>query len=305
MAIREIRESIQQTGTATGKVLQFQKRINLEHGKRHNILQIDFFDDGLIGATNTGSNFAYQVYVTNYPVVLTQNEFHAGGMPSGPMAGDEQVLFKANQLSFNSPATQAAFLRQEFPNQFLSAFPTFSFYTPTLYFTIIITDPSATAYTKTVNMSLYMAVQTQDCDAVEYGMGMIDEFSVNNAMVLRNQGIMIDQSQIKDALPMWSIGGQRNQIMSANDINTHGQQWFYSQAGYGEGETMSSSTLVRSGLSLARTMVGAESAFGDRTAEIPDWFKAIAKPFAGIEGGAIRAQAPPLKFSDNGNTLMF
>ena len=303
MAIREIRESIQQTGTATGKVLQFQKRINLEHGKRHNILQIDFFDDGLIGATNTGSQFGYQVYVTNYPVVLTDNEFHTGGMPSGPMAGDEQVLFKANQLSFAN--TQAAFLRQEFPNQFLSAFPTFSFYTPTLYFTIIITDPTATAYTKTVNMSLYMAVQTEDCDAVEYGMGMIDEFSVNNAMVLRNQGIMIDQAQITAALPMWSIGGQRNQIMSANDINTHGQQWFYSQAGYGEGETMSSSTLVRSGLSLARTMVDPTTAFGDRTAEIPDWFKAIAKPFAGIEGGAIRAQAPPLKFANNGNTLMF
>jgi hypothetical protein len=93
--------------------------------------------------------------------------------------------------------------------------------------------------------------------------------------------------------------------MSANDINTHGQQWFYSQAGYGEGETMSSSTLVRSGLSLARTMVDPTTAFGDRTAEIPDWFKAIAKPFAGIEGGAIRAQAPPLKFANNGNTLMF
>jgi hypothetical protein len=303
MAVREIRETIQQSGVATGNVLQFQKKINLEHGMAHNIMHIDFFDDGLIGATNTGTNFAYQVYVTNYPVVLTDNDFHVPTMPSGPLAGDAMVLFKANQLSF--PGTQGSFLRQEFPNQFLSAFPTFSFYTPTLYFTIIITDTAQTEFTKTVNMSLYMAIQTTAVDPVEYGMGMISEFSRNNAMILRNNGVMIDQTQIKDALPMWSIGGIRNQIMSANDINTHGQQWFYSQAGYGEGETMSSTALVRTGLDLARTMVDPVVAFGSKAQDIPDWFKAIAKPFAGIEGGAIRSQAPPLKFADNGNTLMF
>jgi len=303
MAIREIRETIQQTGTATGKVLQFQKRINLEHGKRHNIMALDFYDDGLVGATNAGSSFGYQVYVSNYPIVLTDMEFHSGGMQSGPLAGDELVLFKASELSF--AGTQAAFLRQEFPNQFLGAFPTFSFYTPTLYFTVIFTDPAAEEYTKSIGMSLYIALETTDCDPVEYGMGMINEFSVNNAMLLRNQGVVIDQVQIKDALPMWNIGGNRPQIMSANDINTNGQQWFYSQAGYGEGETMSSSALVRTGLGLARSMVDPTSAFGDAAAGIPDWFKAIAKPFAGIEGGAIRSQAPPLKFADNGNTLMF
>ena len=64
MAIREIRETIQQTGTATGNVLQFQKRINLEHGVGHNIMQVDFFDDGLLGASNTGTQFSYQVYVS-------------------------------------------------------------------------------------------------------------------------------------------------------------------------------------------------------------------------------------------------
>lgn len=303
MAVREIRETIQQSGVATGNVLQFQKRISLEHGKRHNIMHVDFFDDGILGVSNTAADFGYQVYVSNYPIVLTDNQFHTAQLPSGPLAGDGLVLFKANMLTYANGDPN--YIRQEFPNQFLSAFPTFSFYTPTLYFTIIITDKAQVEFTKDVAMSLYMAIETSDCDPVEYGMGMISEFSRNNAMILRNNGVMIDQTQIKDALPMWGIGGIRNQIMSANDINTHGQQWFYSQAGYGEGETMSSSTLVRSGLALARTMTNPTTAFGDKAEDIPDWFKAIAKPFAGIEGGAIRPQAPPLKFADNGNTLMF
>ena len=303
MAIREIRETIQQTGTATGNVLQFQKRISLEHGVGHNIMQIDFFDDGFLGATNSDTSFGYQVYVSNYPIVLTENTFHTGGFASGPLAGDELVLFKSNMLTF--PDAPTKYIRQEFPNQFLSAFPTFTFYTPTLYFTVIVQDTVAVDFTKTIGMSIYIALNTVPCDDVQHGIGMIQEFQQNNAMLLRNQGIMITQAQITSALPMWEIGGQRPQIMSSNNINTLGQQWYYSTAGYGEGETMSSSALVRSGLKAARKMNASKDAFGDAAQEIPDWFKAIAKPFAGIEGGAIRPQAPPLKFADNGNVLMF
>lgn len=303
MAIREIRETIQQSGTATGNVLQFQKRINLEHGVGHNIMQIDFFDDGLLGVSNTTADFGYQVYVSNYPIVLTDNRFHTPEMPSGPLAGDELVLFKANMLTYQN--NDPNYIRQEFPNQFLSAFPTFTFYTPTLYFTVILTDRTRVDFDSQISMSLYMAIQTTECDPVQHGMGMIAEFSQNNAMLLRNQGVMIDKAQITNALPMWKLGGARPQIMSSNDINTLGQQWYYSTAGYGEGETMSSSALVRSGLKAARKMNSSLDPFGSAADEIPDWFKAIAKPFAGIEGGAIRPQAPPLKFADNGNTLMF
>ena len=303
MAIREIRETIQQVGQATGNVVQFQKRINLEHGVGHNIMQIDFFDDGLLGASNNSANFGYQVYVSNYPIVLTQNPYHTAEMPSGPLAGDELVLFKSNMLTYanNDPN----YIRQEFPNQFLSAFPTFTFYTPTLYFTVIITDKERVGFDARISMSLYMAINTTECDPVQHGMGMIAEFSQNNAMLLRNQGIMIEQATITDALPMWKLGGQRPQIMSSNDLNTLGQQWYYSTAGYGAGETMSSATLVRAGLKAARKMNSSLDAFGSAADDIPDWFKAIAKPFAGIEGGALRPQAPPLKFADNGNTLMF
>ena len=307
MPIHEIRETIQLSGSTTNGVLQMQKRIEIQAGKRHTINHIDFFDDGLVGATNTGGDFGYQVYLSNYPIVLTQNQFHQSGMVSGPLAGDDLVLFKANALSYdNSAGTPLPqYVRQEFPNAFLSSAPTFNFYTPQLYFTVVFTDVTNDTFSKNVAMSLYMAVESKNCDAVEYGIGMLREYNSNQAMVLRNQGIVIDQAEIIAAMPMWQIGGIRPEIMSANDINTLGQQWYYSEAGYGEGETMSSSTQVRAGLSAARTMSSFGKAFGSVADEIPDWFKSIAKPFPGLESGPVRAQFPPLKFNDNGNTLMF
>jgi hypothetical protein len=216
------------------------------------------------------------------------------------------VLFKANALSYAvGTSPNPNYRRQEFPNAFLSSAPTFNFYTPQLYFTVVFTDVTNDTFSKNVAMSLYMAVESKNCDTVEYGIGMLREYNSNQAMVLRNQGIVIDQAEIIAAMPMWRIGGIRPEIMSANDINTLGQQWYYSEAGYGEGETMSSSTQVRAGLSAARTMASYGKAFGDVANDIPDWFKAIAKPFPGLESGPVRAQFPPLKFNDNGNTLMF
>lgn len=303
MPIHEIRETIQQNGTTTNGILQFQKRIEIKNGMRHVINHLDFFDDGLVGETNTAADFGYQVYVSNYPIILTENQFHNNAMLSGPLAGDDLVLFKANMLAFTSGRTLT--VRQEFPNQFLSSMPTFTFYSPQLYFTVIFTDVTQDTYSKDIAMSLYMAIDSYPCDSVEYGIGMIREYSENQAMLLRKQGRTITQAEITNAMPLWQIGGMRPQFMSANDINTLGQQWFYSQAGYGESEGMTATDTIRTGLSAARSMAGALLPFGDRADEIPDWFKAIAKPFPGLESGPVRSQFPPLKYNDNGNTLMF
>jgi hypothetical protein len=305
MTVHEVRETIQLAGVATGDTLQFQKRINLHDGKRHTINHIDFFDDGWLGLTNAGNDFAYQVYVTNYPIVMTEEPFHLAAMPSGPLAGDDMVLFKANTLSWTSGNKQ--YVRQEFPNQFLGSMPTFSFYTPQLYFTVIITDALRENFAGEISMSLYMAVDSVNAPAVEYGIGMLQEYSENQAMLRRNQGIVITQSEITGAMPMWQIGGIRPEFMASNATNVLGENWFFSTAGYGGAEAMSLTDGVRAGLADARRMVGFGDAFGSEsgTKAIPDWFKAIAKPFPGLESGPIRAQEPPLKHADNGNVRMF
>lgn len=311
--IHEIRETIQSSGTSTEvgvagtDVLQFQKRINLHDGKRHTINHLDFFDDGMLNFDSGNFEFNYQVFLTNYPIVLTDMTFNDGLAESGPLAGDDMVLFKANMMQHSSSNEVA--IRQEFPNQFLGSFPTFSFYTPQLYFTVIVqrslTDPSP--FTRNVAMSLYMAVDSVEVDAVEYGMGMLQEYSENQAMLRRTQGIAITQSTIRGALPMWQIGGIRPEFMASNATNVLGENWFFSTAGYGGSEKMSETSGVRQGLSNARTMAGFGDAFGKDSAgkAIPDWFKAIAKPFPGLESGPLRAQEPPLKLADNGNVRMF
>tara|TARA_R110000737_G_scaffold345673_2_gene374491 strand:- start:30 stop:953 length:924 start_codon:yes stop_codon:yes gene_type:complete len=305
--IHEIRETIQQSGTATEGIgtLQFQKRINLQEGMRHTINHIDFFDDGLF---NLGvvRNSAYQVFVTNYPIVITDNTFNRFLYQSGPLAGEDCVLFKANGVRDSTPQEN---VRQEFPNQFLGSMPTFSFYTPQLYFTIIIdrlADEPAPTFEEDVQMSLYMAVESTEVNAVEYGIGMLQEYSENQAMLRRSQGIVITQADIRGALPMWQIGGIRPEFMASNATNVLGENWFFSTAGYGGAEAMSLTDGVRAGLADARQMVGFGDAFGSQsgTKAIPDWFKAIAKPFPGLESGPIRAQEPPLKHFDNGNVMM-
>jgi len=302
--IHEIRETIQLSGTAVGNTLQFQKRINLQDGMRHTINHIDFFDDGLLGRTNVAHDFAYQVFLTNYPVVLTSEDFHGYGMPSGPLAGDDMVLFKASSLSFTTGYRTAVF--QEFPNQFLGSMPTFSFYTPQLYLTVIVTDVERLDFDSSIAVSLYMAIDSKEVASVEYGIGMLQEYSENQAMLRRNQGIVITQADIIGAMPMWQIGGIRPEFMASNASNALGENWFFSTAGYGGSEEMSLTSGVRGGLSNARTMVSHGDAFGkdSATKAVPDWFKAIAKPFPSLDIGPVRAQEPPLKHHDNGNVQM-
>jgi hypothetical protein len=56
----------------------------------------------------------------------------------------------------------------------------------------------------------------------------------------------------------------------------------------------------------AITMVGYDEAFGGGTftasGQFPDWLQIFNA--AGVTSGAIRQYPPPLKFADNGNTLM-
>ena len=305
--IHEIRETIQQTGTSVAETgtIQFQKRINLQAGKRHTINHIDFFDDGIVDL-GVVRNSAYQVFLTNYPIVITDETFNQGVFQSGPLAGDDMVLFKANGVRDATPQEN---IRQEFPNQFLGSMPTFSFYTPQLYFTVILdrlASEPAPEFTQEIAMSLYMAVDSVEVDAVEYGIGMLREYNQNQAMLQRMQGITITQTDIIGAMPMWQIGGIRPEFMASNATNTLGENWFFSTAGYGGSEAMSATSSVRQGLSNARTMTGSGDAFGKQVGAkaIPDWFKAIAKPFPALESGPVRAQEPPLKHADNGNVRM-
>jgi len=300
MVLHEIRETINNSASTTDGRIIMQKKINLKHGKRHNILHMDWFDDAISGATNSAANMKMEVYLTNYPIILSDTVFHNGSATGGPLAGDDEVLFKAHRLSWSSG--NARWINNEFPNQFLGSTPTFDFYTPELYFTVIFNDESNSDYTRTIQQSIYLAVNSVDINPVEYGIGLLREYNENQMRLLTANGLLISQADVIGASPTWRMGGIRPELMTSNDSP---DTFFYSLAGYGAAEGMVTTTQVRDAVEASRTMVSSLDAFGDVTTEAPDWFKVIVRDFPSLASGPVRSQQPPLRHYDNGNVEMF
>jgi hypothetical protein len=299
MAIHEIRETINTTATSDNGQIIVQKKINLQHGMRHNIVHMDWFDDAISGATNTQQNFKMEVYLTNYPIILSEQVFHSGAGVGGPLAGDDQVLFKAHRLSWSS--ANAAWYNNEFPNQFLGSTPTFDFYTPELYFTIIWNNETTEDITRQFQQSIYLAVDSVEVNAVEYGMGLIREYNENQMRLLTSNGTTMTQAQVEGGFMGWQVGGIRPELMTGVDAPDN---FFYSLAGYGASETMQTSTQLRDAVEASRTMVAFDEAFGDQATEAPDWFKVVVRDFGSLNTGPIRPNFPPVQKLNTGITLM-
>lgn len=304
MAVHEIRETLQTAVASDDGQLIVQKRINLQPGKRHTFLHMDFFDDNISGGTNTSQNMKMQVYVTNYPIVLSDDIFHSGLTGDiGPLAGDDEVLFKAVRLSWSTG--NARWYNDEFPNNFLGSTETFTWYTPHLYFTVIWQQAPATQISREFAMSFYAAVDSVDVDPVEYGMGLLQEYNQHQMRVLTSNGVLTDQAEVIGAMPMWQIGGIRPELMTGTTGPITNGNWFLNQAyGNTNAEEMIGNNVIRATLTGARTMVGSQDAFGSDFLEAPDWFKAIAAPFPSLSSGPTRSNFPPLLKFDNGNTEM-
>lgn len=304
MVVHEIRETIEtraQSGDDNSMV-QVQKKINLKQGKRHNILHMDFFDDNFTGAFNATETQVIQVYVSNYPIVLTAGVVGQSLASRGPLAGDDQVLFKYERLSL-LPGRNGGYDVQEFPNTFLGSSPTFTFYTDHVYLTVIFYTDSG-PIDMDFAMSFYMSVDSVDVDSVEYGIGVLREYAEAQARIRVSNGVTIEQSEIRGGLPMWGIGGVRPEIMTGTGVSGFGNEWFFNTNGYGGAENMSDTFDIRLGTSQARTMVPNVDAFGDATIDAPDWFKGVVRPFPSLSIGPVRPQQPPLKHFDNGNVEM-
>lgn len=139
MPIHEIRESIEfetlNVGTTGLGIVQ--KEINLKEGVGHKMLQCDAFLDNPNYST-TESGVMIELIVTPHPIIFT-NMTIAGFGNRSPSASLDNVLFKQTMLSGDAGITTPTV--QEFPNRFISARPTFTWYTPRLYLTLLIHGP--------------------------------------------------------------------------------------------------------------------------------------------------------------------
>lgn len=294
MPIHEIRESIEQseiTMDSNGFAI-IQKVINLKPNMSHKMLQCDaFFDNPL--PTGYRESYAMELLVTPTPVIYTDMVI-ASFQSRAPAAANENILFKeyfSNLSQVNGKV---------FPNRFISARPTFTWYMPKLYVTLLIHADDGDVLTD-IAISVYCAVESKKVSLVTYGMGVIREDHIAQVAAVMSNGRSIQPSRnVGQAFPMWKYGGVRPELM----ISGSSLASFFNRQDSQEAGSMNTTTTLRRMAKEARQMQPNIEAFGTAvTADgaIPDWIRF--ELFKGVESGAVREQWPPIKHADNGNVL--
>ncbi len=303
MPIHEIRESIELgQGVFTGKSefgfkYIFQKRINLQAGKVHRMLQTDFFLDNPF--TEIPKDAFWQFYVTPLPVIYTDMRY-GPYLNVGPEAGNNYVLYKANIIQERPiDGFETLRIQAEFPNDNLGTFPTFDWYSPHLYLTLIVT----TSGEEIINlgpttMTFYAAVESKNVSYVKSMCGRMKERQEAHIATIMNNGHYINPARNSGQIfPMWRHGGVRPSGMLAAD--QFGQ---FALPGDGQdAERMWNNNDLLAVASAGRTMVSTPDPFGDIEPPygfIPDWL--VMDLPMGIQFGPIRDQMPQTLYNDAG-----
>ena len=295
MPIHEIRESIElpQITTDSNGFAIVQKEINLKENMSHKMLQCDIFLDNPIPKAD--ADYVTEILVTPTPVIYT--DMPIAGFPSrAPSASNENVLFK--QISIEAVSTTPTIT--EFPNRFISARPTFTWYHPKLYLTLFI-HGQADREIDDIAITLYCAVESKKVSLITYGMGVIREDHIAQVgAVMSNGRAIFPARNVGQSFPMWKYGGVRPELMISGSSLAN----FFNRIDSQEPQNTNTTGRLRRMARDARQMQPNLDAFGTAvTADgaIPSWVRL--ELFKGVESGAIRDQWPPIKHADNGNVL--
>ena len=242
------------------------------------------------------------IVISSQPMLLTNEVISAGNawLNDVPQAGVDTILYKGNFEVRSGTYNQ---ITAEFPNNFLGASPTFSWYTPRLYMYVVFTGSAGKSITVSdFRISAYIAVDNKRASYLSVMLGTIRERSIAQIAKISSLGRVIPQSRITgQTFPMYLYGGARTQFM----MNADSLADFYTQLAPNESEKMLTTAEQRDFMKSARTMVGFDDAFGEQSATlggVPDWVRLFA--LTGIISGPVREQWPPLKYNDNGNVRM-
>lgn len=308
MSLVEIRETLEQPLVQLdgGGFAIVQKQIQLKPNQLNQVLKVDFFQDTL--PQYAGALPLYvELMVTPYPVIYSNMKFSGplGYDNRGPMAGSDTILFKTTVGPYlpSGPSGNEFPSFRQFPNESVGATPTFSFYTPYVYVTALFHGDGGGVTVEDFGMSFYLAIATKKANLTSYGLGVMRERSVAQGITLMNQGRAIEKARnVGQVFPMWKYGGIRSERMLRG--NAVGD--FFLPYNPNETEQAATTANLRIFIKQASTMQPFDTAFGTfdvAKGDIPDWLRFNAA--RGLVAGPIRAQLPPLKFADNGNTLMF
>ncbi len=294
MPIHEIRESIelnelQLNGDGFGIV---QKVINLKDNMSHKMLQCDAFMDNP-RPLFSGDGYIIELLVTPTPVIYTDMQIQSYSNRS-PAAANDFVLFKEYFSNFSSVDNRV------FPNRFISARPTFTWYMPKLYITLMV-HGERNMIMNNLALSVYAAVESKKASLVTYGMGVIREDHISQVASVMSNGRFIEPFRnVGQTYPMWKYGGVRPELMISGSSLAN----FFNNIDSQEPQNTNTPGRLRRMAKDARQMQPNLDAFGTAVTvdgAIPSWVRF--ELFKGIESGPIREQWPPIKHADNGNVL--
>ncbi len=307
MAINEIRDTIQGTVNLGEDGRGYMTRcINLKEGYRNEVLSVDVYDDNIVYQNTQGAPpKAYQLYVSPYPIIPTGEEINLndGNIfdQAGPLAGDEQVLYKETAVSFfgsNEGQIVPTTIKEQFPSPQVSATPTTRWYSPHLYITVLYWGiPEDFIRTK---FSLFLKVNQVKASGTTVSMGQYKEFLDSQCRLLTNTAVVYDPADVKGyVFPMWRYGGIRPELMISGTTALR----YYNRVASNANQEMTTRGALQTAYTDATAMAAYDGAFGDPALNLPEWITLM--DVGGITAGAIRQYPPPIKFADNGNTLMF
>ena len=296
MTLFEIRETLTLEGTHYTDLntpLLIQKKINLQAFKKHTINLLDVFDDASI--LPQIATAGYQFFVSRYPITLDEGQFANTWSFSGPEAADDNVLYKENAVAYvnNLP------LKEYFPNQFLGSSPTFEFYTPHVYLTLILFAADETLFSDP-SFSVYMALDAKRVDSVEFGIGAIGEYLNAQVIKVMSNGVIRSDPFDPSSFPMWKAGGIRPEYM----LRANALADFWGAFGSNFSEQTMPTSEWRLFMDDSKVMVGYNEAFGSYSAKggVPDWIRMTGVSV--MSAGAIRDEYPPHVVADSGVTRM-
>jgi len=306
VAVNEIRDTIQGPITLTEDGIGYMTRcINLKEGFRNEILSVDVTNDNITLSTQFGEPpKAYQLYVSPYPIIPTTEDLNLNNgiviLPNaGPMSGDELVLYKETEVVYYVSEGQFAPLsyKEQFPSAQVAATPTTKWYSPHLYITILYWG-SADEIIDT-KFSLFLRVNQIKSSGTTVSMGQYKEFLDSQCRLLTSTAVVYDPADVAGyVFPMWRYGGIRPELMISGTTALR----YFNRVASNANQEMTTRAALQTAYSDATGMVEFDTAFGDLALNLPEWITLM--DVGGVTAGAIRQYPPPLKFADNGNTLM-
>lgn len=295
MAVSIVKETIelQSVTTDVNRNAFLTKKINLQGRQRHQLLQVDVFNDAFPSVT-----YDCEIVITAYPSIPTNMDYDPAGTLVNRYAagGDDSVFFKERRLEVFNTLTDG--FSTQFPSKEIAANNTTLFYTDHVYVNIHIMSENPNQVISNIAYSILMVLNDKSVSQLEHSMGVLAESHDAMCALIMSNGHMRRITDLRgNVFPTWRFGGMRPESMIRPTADTG----FFLKIDTREAEVMVTTAGIRTDVAAARSMSPFDQAFG--SPRQPDWLRMDLNQ--GLVAGAIRADPIPLKYADNGNTRMF